>query len=147
MQIHDYARVGDIEGVQRELAAGADINAIDAETGQTPLAEAAGSAQAGLAMLGFLLDAGADINFPMRHGYDVLIYAVCGHGGESLLTILRFLIERGAPLNGVSDYNESALRITSRCARFDAVRLLLDAGADPKHLEWTGLMDMASDFL
>lgn len=49
------------------------------------------------------------------------------------------LIERGVALNGVSRHKESALRVLSRIGRFDAVQLLLDAGADEAQIDWTPL--------
>jgi len=55
---------------------------------------------------------------------------------------MRLLIDRGADLDAVSDYGESALSVASNTGRFDAVRLLLDAGADPAPLDgphFTGL--------
>jgi len=58
-----------------------------------------------------------------------------------LLEILGLLIEYGVDLNGESSYGESALRVLSRLGRFDGVRLLLNAGADKRHLEWTPLLE------
>ena len=40
----------------------------------------------------------------------------------------------------MTSYKESGLRVLSRNGRFDAVGLLLDAGADETHLEWTALI-------
>src|SRR5262249_4197302 len=56
-----------------------------------------------------------------------------------LLDVLKMLIARGVALNGVSSYQESALRVLSRLGRFDAVQLLLDAGADEAQLAWKPL--------
>jgi hypothetical protein len=43
-------------------------------------------------------------------------------------------------LNSITGHIESALRVLSRIGRFDAVRLLLEAGADEAQLEWTALI-------
>lgn len=89
-----------------------------------------------------LLDAGADIRYVRPSGYTVLIDAMHGRSipaDDKLLPVLRLLIERGADLDSVSDYGESALRVASRVGRFDAVGLLLDAGANPAPLGWTPL--------
>lgn len=90
-----------------------------------------------------LLDAGADIRYSRKEGYDALIDAVHGRDimrGARLLDLLRLLIAKGAPLNGVSSYKESGLRVLSRVGRFDGVRILLDAGSDESQLGWTPLI-------
>lgn len=90
-----------------------------------------------------LLDAGADILYSRKEGYDSLIDAVHGgamRSGGRLPDLLRLLIARGAPLRGVSSYKESALRTLARVGRFDGVRILLDAGADESQLGWTLLI-------
>jgi ankyrin repeat protein len=86
-----------------------------------------------------LLEHGADISYQRGRGYEALIDAAHQPGAE-LLPILELLIKRGARLNSMSDYGESALSVVSRNGRFDAVRVLLNAGADPAPLEWTPLM-------
>jgi len=58
--LHVCAREGDIEAAQALLDHGADINAIEMENGETPLACAARWGQAKMVL--FLLDAGADPN-------------------------------------------------------------------------------------
>jgi ankyrin repeat protein len=88
------------------------------------------------------LDAGADIRYIRPSRYSVIIDAIYGCAAfepARLMPILRLLIERGADLDVQSDYGESAIRITSRTGRFDAVGLLLAAGANPEPLEWTEL--------
>jgi ankyrin repeat protein len=90
-----------------------------------------------------LIAAGADVRYRREHGYDALIDAVHGRdvlGDRRLLELLRMLIEHGVELSGVTSYEESGLRVLSRLGRFDAVRLLLDAGADERHLAWTPLI-------
>lgn len=91
-----------------------------------------------------LIESGADIRYRDENGYDALLDAVHGRDASRdprLLDLLRLLIASGVNLNGVSSYKESGLRVLSRLGRFDAVRLLLDAGADREHLRWTPLMD------
>ena len=196
MQIHDHATQGDIAGVAHQIASGVDIDCaeevyvdcteevdVDEEEvdidcvekyfSETPLMCAIASADAGIDMLRFLvengadvnaiggedqdtvlglalksgdldkirflLDVGADIHYQSPHGYDVLIDATYG-SDISLIPILNLLIERGAKVTGVNSYAETALRIASRVGRFDAVKVLLAAGADSTQLEWTELM-------
>lgn len=89
-----------------------------------------------------LLDAGADVRYVRPSGYTVMIDAMHGRDilkDPNLLAILRLLISRGADLDAESDYGESALSVASWAGRFDAVKLLLDAGANPEPLGWTPL--------
>jgi len=89
-----------------------------------------------------LIEGGGDIRYKRERGYDALIDAVHGRDVVSdsrLLDLLRLLVAHGTDLSGVSEYGESGLRVLSRIGRFDGVRLLLDAGADRDHLEWTRL--------
>src|SRR6188508_2101188 len=99
------------------------------------LSEAAGKGD--LETIRSLLDAGADIRYVRPRGYTVMIDVLHGRSildDEQLIPVLRLLIERGADLNAVSDYGESALSVALRISRFDAVGLLLEAGADPAPL-------------
>lgn len=89
-----------------------------------------------------LIEAGADLHYK-RDGYDALLDAVHGRDithDPHLLELLALLIAHNVDLSGVSEDAESGLRVLSRLGRFDAVRLLLEAGADESHLEWTPLM-------
>lgn len=90
-----------------------------------------------------LLDAGADIRYVQPKGYTVLVHAMFRRGNmltdPEFIPILRLLIERGADLNAITEYGESALSVTSRNGHFDAVWTLLKAGANPDPLEWTAL--------
>jgi ankyrin repeat protein len=91
-----------------------------------------------------LIEAGADVCYKRDHGYDALLDAVHGRDVERdprLLELLAMLAAYGVDLSGVSSYRESGLRVLSHLGRFDAVRLLLDAGADKSQLGWTPLME------
>ncbi|HEY0682706.1 MAG TPA: ankyrin repeat domain-containing protein [Steroidobacter sp.] len=128
---------GGVPIVQELLRRGAWLNV--AEQNLLSLALAGGDPQ----MLPALLAAGLDVKSAAANGYDALITAVHGrdvYRDARLIDSLKLLIAHGAPLNGVSDYNETALRVLSRMGRFDAVRFLIEAGADPAHLKWTPLM-------
>lgn len=177
MQIHIYAKNGDIPKLAGEIASGIDIDCVDNSSLQTPLMYAVTSPDAGIDMLDFLiknganvnavdgeyqntvlglavqsgnidkiqflLDAGADINYQRPDGYNVLIDAMHGRDisqDKNLLPILNLLISKGASVTGISSYGESALMVASSIGRFDAVRVLLAAGADYNQLEWTELM-------
>jgi ankyrin repeat protein len=91
-----------------------------------------------------LIGAGADIHYKREDGYDALIDAVHGRDitrDAHLLEMLELLVAHRVDLSGVSAYGESGLRVLSHLGRFDAVRLLLDAGANKSQLEWTPLME------
>src|SRR4051812_24426839 len=80
-----------------------------------------------------LIEDGADIHYNRDHGYDALLDAVHGRDvarDPRLLELLALLVAQGVDLSGVSAYGESGLRVLSRLGRFDAVRVLLDTGAD-----------------
>ncbi|MBD1864801.1 MULTISPECIES: ankyrin repeat domain-containing protein [Trichocoleus] len=177
MQIHLQVKQGNIAGVAAQIASGVDVDALDEYSAQTPLMVAVTSLNAGLDMMQFLIDQGADINavdeetqktvlgfavqtgnldkvrslleagadihYQTSGGYDVLINAVHGRDiarDPHLIPLLNLLIERGAKVDGVSRYGESALRVISIVGRFDAVQVLLAAGADAEQLAWTDLM-------
>lgn len=87
-----------------------------------------------------LIAAGENIHYKNDEGYGAIIDAV--HGPDAtLLEMLAFLIEQGADLNGETVYGETGLRVLTRCGRFDGVRLLLNAGADKRYLQWTPLLE------
>lgn len=91
-----------------------------------------------------LIEAGAEIKYRDANGYDALIDAVHGRDlqhDSHLIELLDLLVKHGVGLSGVSSYNESGLRVLSRIGRFDAVRFLVSAGADPAHLRWTPLIE------
>jgi ankyrin repeat protein len=91
-----------------------------------------------------LIGNGADIHYKAEEGYDALIDAVHGRDvtrDPRMLDLLALLVAHGVDLSGVSADGESGLRVLSRLGRFDAVRLLLNAGADGRQLEWTPLME------
>lgn len=94
--------------------------------------------------LSALIDAGADIHYQREYRYNALLDAVHGRDvsrDPCLLELLALLIARRVNLSIISDYGESGLRVLSRIGRFDAVQLLLEAGADKRQLEWTPLME------
>jgi ankyrin repeat protein len=92
-----------------------------------------------------LITRGADIRFRSSYGYNAAIHAVYNRDivrDARLIELLQILIDHGVDLNCIGDtYEESALRVLSNRGRFDAVRLLLEAGADASQLEWTPLIE------
>jgi len=90
-----------------------------------------------------LIEHGGDVHYQRESGYGAIIDAVHSRDvlrDARLIELLHLLIEKGAALNCITSYAESGLRVLSRIGRFDAVKVLLDAGADPDQLKWTSLM-------
>jgi ankyrin repeat protein len=118
---------------------GADVNAVVGKPDHTPIGYAAcsGSQQ----RVQILLDAGANLNYVTTSGYTVLIDTIYALNSEpELLPMLEYLLSKGVSLECETQYGESPLKTASFFGRFDAVRLLLDHGADPVRLQWTPLM-------
>ncbi len=89
-----------------------------------------------------LINAGADIRYTRQHDYNALLDAVHGRDifpDSRLIELLNLLIAHAVDLDKVSTYAESGLRVLSRLGRFDAVKVLLDAGAPAAQLEWSPL--------
>jgi len=97
-----------------------------------------------LQKLAVLIEAGAVIHYQDEHGYDALINAAFGRDvlhNPQLINILNLLIANGVSLRGMSTYGESSVRVLSRIGRFDAVHLLLKAGANPDDIKFTRLIE------
>jgi ankyrin repeat protein len=131
-----------VEMVRLLIARGADVVAVADDYGLRPvLSFAAGSGS--VAKVAALLDAGADLRYVREpHGYDVLIDALHGRDiarDPELVPRIELLLARGARPDRQTSYRESAVGVASHCGRFDAVRVLIAAGADPALLRWTPL--------
>ena len=171
MDIHRYAETGNIRAVAKEIAQGVDIDSRDEEYPCTPLSYAVWSDRAELEMIRFLikkgadvnargigksqcavfsfavrggdlekiqflLDAGADINYQGAYNSSALVEAVRSNY-DNLVEVLQLLIDRGCK----TDKDYIALQIAARIGRFDAVRVLIEAGVDRASLQWTPLMN------
>ncbi len=58
-----------------------------------------------------------------------------------LMELLSLLVSSGVSLTGMSTHAEFGVRVLSRVGRFDAVRFLLDAGANPVDVQYTKLIE------
>ncbi len=95
------------------------------------------------AKVALLLERGADLHYRYHGGYDAVIDAVHGRDitrAPRLMELLGLLVDSGASVLGRTEYCESGIRVASHLGRFDAVGLLLEAGADEKELGWSPLM-------
>jgi ankyrin repeat protein len=137
MQIHASAARGDIDGVARQLAKGVPVDLVD--HGATPLMAAARSKYAGVDMLRFLVEQGADVNatsqpFPGMLPSGEPRYSPLMRAAESgSLEKTRFLLAAGAnPHQGTaSGYTALFYACHQFAEQPDLVKLLLAAGADP----------------
>ncbi|WP_158545198.1 ankyrin repeat domain-containing protein [Bremerella cremea] len=122
------------------IDAGANIHAKVGESQRQPLALAACSGS--LEKVQVLLDAGADINAESPSGYTALLHIMFRlHDNEMLLPMAEFLVQHGAVMDCESQYRESPLSAAYLRRRWDVVRFLLDAGADPSPLRWSKLLE------
>jgi protein-disulfide isomerase len=129
-------RSGDLAGLERLLAAGADSGERDV-WGKTPLMVAARRGDIVAAQL--LLAAGADINAGDNWRRTPLIIAV--QAGENWLADI--LIHRGADVNHRGNNGISALVAAAQRGNSAAAAMLVAAGArvdQPDSLGWTPLM-------
>jgi ankyrin repeat protein len=104
MQIHIYAKQGDIAGVASQIASGVDIDCVDQYSSQTPLMLAVTSPDADIDMIQFLIEHGSNVNaFEGEYQSNVLSLAV--QSGN--LDKIQFLLEAGSDINyrRPSDYD------------------------------------------
>lgn len=136
--------LADVELVRLLLDHGADLHAhsrcpYQPNAGVLPLALGGGDP----AKVRLLAERGADLRYRRAEGYTALIDAVHGRDvlrDPRLHELLELLIAHQVDLNAVTRYQETGCRVLSRIGRFDAVQLLLDAGAEESQLAWTPLI-------
>lgn len=96
MQIHTYAGQGNIEGVARELANSVAVDTTDERNPRTPLMCAVTSAEAGLDMVRFLVEKGADVN-AIAGDFDDTVLGLAVRSGD--IDKITFLLDAGANIN------------------------------------------------
>ena len=130
------ARSGRVAAVRALLARGADIDAVDAWRGQTPLMWAA--AENHVPVMNLLLEAGAVVDASSTGGFTALMFAVRQDARDAL----RLLVEAGAEVNvrmpdraaqaaGRAPATGSLLGMAVAIGHYTAAAMLLEAGADP----------------
>lgn len=120
------AASGDVETIRRMLAEGSRAGEPDGH-GLTPLAWAARSGQG--EAIDALVDAGASADQPdQRHGWRPLLHAI--HKGQE--EAARRLIARGAAAERLPSDPVAPIIMAAGSGNTAIVRLLLDAGADPR---------------
>jgi ankyrin repeat protein len=119
------ARIGDPNAVEDALGAGITVDAIDPDSGNVGLFEAAWNGHTDVVK--FLVDAGADVTRSTDTGKTALFQAATyGHTG-----VVQVLLAAHAPVNVVTTVDGlSPLFGAAQNGYADIVRLLLMAGAD-----------------
>ena len=118
------AEAGDVDGLQKALAAGADVNARD-EEGWTALMYV--TDQGSMLLVELMLAAGADPNIRLADGATALFIAVV-RGHTEIVTLL---LEAGADPNIRLADGATALFIAVVHGYTEIVTALVEAGADP----------------
>ena len=67
------------------------------------------------------------------------LLSVTYQNSDNLLEELKALLDEGESPNYITKYNESPLRVASNNGRFDAIKLLLEKGADGSQLGWSNI--------
>lgn len=136
--LHAAAHKGDIAGIERLIAAKADLNARDSY-GRTPLhvATHAGRVDA----IRVLAKAGANTGLLEKDRYDAVTIAAVANDEEAL----RALLAAGASAKLVtSRYDGTALIAAAHLGHAGVVKQLIAAGAPLDHvnnLHWTALIE------
>ncbi len=136
--LHAAAQAGDLAAIGKLAAAGADLNAVDAQ-GRTPLHVAAFARQR--EAIRALARAGADLQRLENDRYDAVTIAAVANDEETLRTLLSL----GASAKLVtSRYDGTALIAAAHLGHAGVVRQLIDAGAPLDHvnnLHWTAVIE------
>ena len=96
-----------------------------------------------LKLMDLLLKAGADINKPCLANQTPLSAAILhSNSGPEILKMIKLLIKRGADIDQKIFFDEGAfsnvLNLAISMDRPDIVKILLNAGADPNFLDYSG---------
>jgi ankyrin repeat protein len=130
--IHDAAKSGDLDRIQRLVVQGVDVNE-QAVRDETPLiiAALAGNGE----IVNYLLQRGADINARSTSGLTALHAAA--HAGQT--EIVSLLVAKGAAVNDSSNrFETTPLHLASEENHVETVRALLGHGADFTAVELNG---------
>ena len=137
MQIHFAARRGDIIALQRQLTSGVNINENDRD-GKTPLMHAAEDRRAHLDTLQWLIDQGAEVNWPCSTVQETPLLLAAR---SARIDKVQFLLARGANPRYVSPQGYTVITTLPGSldpAHLEILNLLLRAGADPNAISEYG---------
>jgi ankyrin repeat protein len=130
--IHDAAKSGDLEQIQRLVVKGVDVNE-QTTRDETPLiiAALAGKGE----VVNYLLQRGADINAKSASGLTALHAAAYAGQPE----IVSLLVAKGAAVNDASNrFETTPLHMASEENQIETVKALLGHGADVTAVEING---------
>lgn len=135
--LHRLAMEGDLEGLEKLLAAGADPDLLD-EHGRSALVSMAtqdagrepeGEPERAAEAVRLLIRHGGDVNLRSNHDTTALGLAA---SRENKVGVCRVLVESGADVNATNGSDRrTALMNAARAGQAEIVELLLEAGADP----------------
>ena len=124
-ELHYASRDGDAERARSELAAGADVNAADAN-GWTPLHFAAQAQSASVVRL--LLEKGGNVHASDAHGNSALWRAVFAYKNDpGAIDALR---AAGADPLKENDHGVSPVSLARTIANYDVAKCFADIAAD-----------------
>lgn len=140
-RLWEAASCGSLDGVQRAIEAGADVNMLDErEAGEHEHVPALVHASVGAHadVISLLLEAQADVEGANKHGVTALMEAATcelnrpsDKGKAKAAAALEMLVAGGANVNNVDCDGESALFKAAHEGAMQAVKILLNRGADP----------------
>jgi uncharacterized protein len=119
----DATERGDVAEIERQIAAGANPDAVDGTIGWTPLQMALHGGH--IAAITALVKAGANADRGDSMGWTPLRYAV----SYSNMAAIEALAAAGADVNLVMSQGDTVLQSASVCGRVDGARMLLEVGA------------------
>lgn len=135
------ALCGNLGAVRSLLRAGSDVKAVDWHNGTSPLGKACTYNHPGVVQL--LLEAGALLTYESRMGRSTLHHVCENASGDT--PILRLLIDHGADVNcETTPGGYLALEYAAGNGNIEAVRFLLENGADVSHRDADGDLTLST---
>lgn len=143
VEMLEVAAKGNNARIKELLDKGVDVN-MRGNDSNTPIMEAGYAGH--IDTVKFLLDHGADLSAKKKDGattmalsgrtknvVDLLksVVALVDAAGKGDNEMLKGLIDKGTPLNGLDENGNSALAAASYAGKTDTVKLLLEKGANP----------------
>ena len=122
--LHDAARKGDTDLIEKLLENGADIEEAEGKFNDTPLHLAARAGHE--STVECLLNRGANIEAKEACGCTALIMAAC----QGQRSIVEFLLDRGANIEAKEEYGCTALIMATWQGQRSIIEFLLDRGAN-----------------
>jgi cytochrome c len=168
--LHDAAKDGNIELIEKLITQGADIN--EGTGFATPLYFAIKQGHSDAAEL--LIERGADVNAPSiggtplhaasRAGLAELVRLLLDRGADpnartttqtplhlaarnGHIEVVRVLLARGADLNAVTEYDEPAIHFAAVGGHVDVINLLVEQGIQTPKVEEITTLLAAADLL